>query len=133
MQCLLKGSALRFQASMFWQLNFMKSLWRYLCSTSLACRQCGSLLARLSFFVFLTRRMNDLSTNLHSLHFFSTEWRDSTKVDIIFSGLDWPPPCLTMTSFSPFPPATLDCQGYGGQGLASACWSVNECMAQFGG
>lgn len=116
---------------MFWQLNFMTSLWCYLRSAPLAWPQCFPLLARLSFFsFFLTRRENDLSANLNSLHFYSIEWTNSTKVDIIFSGFDWPPACPTMTSC---PPPTAGCwmldrQGYGGQDLASARLAgVNEC------
>lgn len=44
---------------------------------------------------------NDLSAALNSLHFYSPEWTSSTKGDIIFSGLDWPPPCHRMTSCAP--------------------------------
>lgn len=61
----------------------------------------------LSFFLFfLTHRENDLSANLNSLHFYSAEWTNSTKVDIIFSGFDWPPACPTMTSC---PPSSAGC------------------------
>lgn len=63
--------------------------------------------SRSPFFFFLTRRENDLSANLNSLHFYSVEWTNSTKVDIIFSGFDWPPACPTLTSCPP--PSSAGC------------------------